>query len=246
MIEQALIQVDAKGEFPNSALFAAYLGFRQRGCDVIKANPAQIADTEARPECLVFGGTEVVREYLGRLDIDPPNLDYPEALRPFMGRDFEITTLGEVRKRYNEPGPVVFIKPVEHKLFTGHVVGQFRDLIETAGVPSDTPVYKVKYVALESEWRLYIRGGSINGINHYKGEPLQFPDAKVIQKAVRAFQGNGAPRAYALDVGVTENWDTVLVEVNDMISLGSYGLDPSHYSFLIEMRWKELTEHLVE
>jgi hypothetical protein len=63
-----------------------------------------------------------------------------------------------------------------------------------------------------------------------------------------------APIAYGLDVGVIIQADganhkvspgsnalSALVEINDGICLGNYGLDPIHYAEMISSRWMELT-----
>jgi hypothetical protein len=241
--ERALIQTDHDGEFPNSALFAAWKGFVLRGRETLRVTPQDIEDLMAREpdrETLLFGDAFSVREYLEHLGVEAPTYDYPEALRSFLGRPLKIKKLGAIRRAYNEPGEPVFIKPVEHKLFTGHVVSKFRDLLKTTHESSETLVYQVGCVSFRSEWRFYVHEATVVGANHYSGDPLVFPARRIVAEAARAFYGHGAPVAYALDFGVTEDERTLLVEVNDMISLGSYGLDPSHYSYLIENRWDEL------
>jgi len=244
MADRALVQVYADGEFPNSALYAAWRGFIERGVRALRVTPRDIdrlLEQPPDPGTLLFGGIEYVRPYLEHLGVEVPNLDYPEVLLDYLGRPPEVTTLGHIRRAYNEPGEPVFIKPVEHKLFAGHVVSRFRDLLKTTHESSDTLVYKVEHVAFRSEWRFYVHESTIVGANHYKGDPLVFPNRLVVAQAATAFRGHGAPVAYALDFGVTEEERTLLVEVNDMIALGSYGLDPAHYSYLIETRWDELT-----
>lgn len=237
MIEQVFIQIDDDGEFPNMPLHAAYRGFELRGRDVQKKTVRQIENCTAEPETLVFGSVEVVREYLGRIGMDPPNMDYPFVLQPFLGRAFKETTLGEIRRAYNDPGPPVFIKPIVHKEFTGHVVSKFRDLLKTNGLPSDTPIYKVEHMSFQSEWRFYVEKGTVVGADHYKGNPLLFPDRFSVEHASRSFTDVDA---YSLDFGRCEDGRTRLVEVNDMIALGSYGLDPGIYARLIELRWDQL------
>lgn len=49
-------------------------------------------------------------------------------------------------------------------------------------------------------------------------------DADVVESCVKDFEG--APKAYALDFGVTKDGETILVEVNNTCSIGSYGLEP--------------------
>jgi len=239
IVERVFIQVDDDGEFPNMPLYAAWRGFKLRGRDVHTRTVGEIADMVAEPETLVFGGVEMVREYLGRIGMKPSNIDYPEILRSFLGREFEITILSEIRKHYNEPGPPVFIKPVVHKEFTGHVVSQFRDLLKTTGLPADTPIYKVGHMPFLSEWRCYVEKGTVVGVDHYKGNPLLFPDAPTVEEAARDFTDLDA---YALDFGRCEDGQTRLVEVNDMIALGTYGLDPVIYAHLIQLRWDQLTQ----
>jgi len=51
-------------------------------------------------------------------------------------------------------------------------------------------------------------------------------------------------RAYCIDFGVlAEGLGTVVVEVNDSFTMGSYGLLPRAYASMIEARWEELTAH---
>jgi len=240
VVDEVLVQVGDDGEFQNVNLCAAWKGFSLLGRDAKQATLAEIEATEATPSTLVFGGVEAVRPYLDRLGRDPPELDYPEALSSYLGREVRLSTLGEIRSLYHEDGPAVFVKPVRQKLFKGHVVSRFRDLIGTASFPSDTPVYVVDPVDFVSEWRFYVRGSDVAGVGHYRGDPLLFPRPDNVLAAVEDFAVLGAPVAYGLDFGVVRGGQTLLVEVNDMFSLGSYGLDPVLYATMIEERWEEI------
>lgn len=242
MIERAIIQATDGGAFPNAALCAAFLGFKARGREVFTLSPHQIEYVAATPTTLVFGGVSVVRDYLARLGCSPPSIDYPDPLHPFLGRRIETTTLEDIRHRYNEAGSPVFIKPVQHKLFVGQQVSRFRDLIPTSHLDGNTPVYCVEHLEFLSEWRLYCRDDRAVGLAHYKGDPLLLPDVRLMQRALEAYSiDKDRPRACALDFGVVRGGSTLLVEVNDMIALGSYGLDPVLYSELIELRWEQIT-----
>ncbi len=50
-----------------------------------------------------------------------------------------------------------------------------------------------------------------------------------------------APSAYSIDIGLTDNDENIIVEVNDGYSLGTYGLDPLLYAKLLSACWVELT-----
>ena len=247
MIENALIQCEDDGDFPNVALFNAAKGFEFIGREVKRMTPEEIAGRTPRAEELVFGGVGVVRPYLAKLGCEPEPLDYPSKLRQFLGRHFETERLGIIRKRYNEPGSPVFIKPVEHKLFAGHVVRRFGDLLRTQSLPPETLVYCVEHVEFRSEWRYYCDGFQVIGVDHYKGDPLLAPNPDVVDAAASAFaEYDDGAATYSLDFGVTANSETRLVEVNDMITLGCYGLEAPVYARLIEKRWLQLVEHLLQ
>jgi len=241
VIENVFIQTNDNGEFSNTPLFSAAIGFEARGRIVVRMTVEEIEACTPRPEDLLFGGVEVVRPYLEKLGCAPPVFDYPDKLREFLGRTFETELLGVIRKRYNEPGPPIFMKPVEHKLFTGQVVRRFRDLIATVHLPSETLVYCVEHMEFLSEWRFHCEKHRVVGVGHYKGDPLLMPDPDVVARAATKFaEYEDGPVTYGLDFGVCADGQTRLVEMNDMIALGSYGLPPMLYSHLIEARWNQL------
>lgn len=49
-----------------------------------------------------------------------------------------------------------------------------------------------------------------------------------------------APAAYSMDIGVTDNGDTLIVEVNDGYALGSYGLSAYKYATFLQTRCQQL------
>jgi hypothetical protein len=77
------------------------------------------------------------------------------------------------------------------------------------------------------------------------GDPFILPERKRIEEMIEAFKPT-APIAYALDVGVLDTGETMVVECNDFWALGTYGLDPLLYTRLAAMRWREMTEPLMK
>ena len=63
-------------------------------------------------------------------------------------------------------------------------------------------------------------------------------DADVVDAMVADYAS--APAGYALDIGVTHDGRTLLVEVNDGYALGSYGLQHNLYAKLLSARWAEM------
>jgi hypothetical protein len=229
----------------------ARLGFQLRGYEIVPYSIVQLREGDFDDELLndkeniiFYGGVGTIREAVRRAGRPmPPMLDLPESLKEFWGRECWHSTLGEVRRSFSgstsEPIPV-HIKPLEHhKLFTGRVIREFKDLIPSAHAPAETSVLVQTLVDFVSEWRATVLRGSIINVANYKGDPLSFPDRAQMEDGLEAFRGEG-PIAYAMDWGVTSTGATCLVEVNDSFSLGNYGLRCLEYVQILEARWRQL------
>ncbi len=166
----------------------------------------------------------------------PPPLDYPDELREFLGRDVRQSTLGEVRRKV-EP---IFVKPTEHKLFTGFVwTADSESRRRVVTLPDEVPVWVADPIDIVSEYRSFMLYESVIDCRKYKGDWSKAPDRAVVQAAMKRFK-KVAPAAYVLDWGVTAKGETVLVEANDGMSFGHYGLPPVSYARMIAARWYEL------
>lgn len=189
---------------------------------------------------ILCGGVGTVREALLRAGRPaPPNLDLPASVRQYAGRRVWESTLGEIRNHVMQGGPPVHVKPRDrHKLFNGTVMAAFKDLIPSAGVEADEPVLVQEIVKFHSEWRATILRGRIINVAHYRGDPLQFPNPAVMACGLQDFVDR--PIGFAMDWGVTESDETLLVEVNDGFSLGNYGVRGYDYVAMIEARWRQL------
>lgn len=191
-------------------------------------------------EDVVVGGIGFAHAAFRRLGIPIPALAaMPEPLRPFAGRRIWPDAMGAVRRRV-ERGQPVFCKPDprRHKLFPGMLLATVRDLIATASVADDEPVICAEPVRFLSEYRCFVLRGDAVGLRHYKGDFFAAPDASVARAAVAAW--TDAPAGYALDVGVTDEGRTLVVEVNDGYACAPYGLTPLRYANVIAARWTEL------
>ena len=207
--------------------------------DFYAADWASIFQLAGDESFIVAGYIWVVRAVIERLGRPPPpNIDYPDELLPLLGRAVTKSTLGEFLDSW--AGEPQFLKPLEeHKAFTGILVKELRDLRRTYGLPRDLKIWCSEPIEWLSEYRVFVQQNEIIGCQHYKGNSLCFPDPDIIQCAVDRY--TTAPKAYCADFGVSKNDGTLLVEVNDAHSAGSYGLDPLIYARWLECRWAELT-----
>ncbi len=239
MIDCAYIQKKG-GEFINETAFSFWQGCHLLGLETRPFEQEQLQHVQLTKECLVHGYVGTVRSALKALGVQEPHIDGlpPPALLPFYGRKCWATTMLEVRRGLETER--IFIKPLNvQKAFNGHVTsGQISDLIQTAGFTDEFEVMASEVIDFVAEYRLFVGRGLIRGCRHYKGDFTEYPDFAVAYACVNAW--TDAPVSYALDLGVTADGRTLVVEVNDFQSLGSYGLASIPYAEMVIDRWEQL------
>ncbi len=240
-----------EGEPDGANAFASADGFRRLGTEVVPfygfGDVEEIGDLG--PEVGLSGYVGDVQCALAAAGAEvPPPMDYPASLFRHLHRGVWKARLEDVRRSRQ----LVFVKPVERKLFSGFVwSGSRDDRIRVAAHGDAVPVWASDPVSFISEYRCFVMGGEVLGVRPYKGDWSAFPDPSVIRDmaSVLARSGIGpgpggaavpAPAALAIDVGVTAPGRTALVEVNDSFALGSYGLDSVLYARMISARWMEM------
>lgn len=234
----AFIQCE-KGEPMNPNVFNAYYGLNNLGYECIKFQTQDdLEKLGHQKEDIISGGVGMIRERLLKFGIDVPMIDYPEELKPFLKRDIEKSTINEIAA-HPEKWPV-FVKSVRQKLMTGRVVRSPKDLIGCGIQGNNYDVYVSKELKMLSEWRVFVRYGEIMDVKLYKGDWTKTYDSTVIKAAVDAYAT--APAAYGIDFCVTEDGETVLIEVNDGFALGSYGMHYWDYAKFLITRWSELVD----
>lgn len=199
--------------------------------------------TDLGPTVGISGYIGDVQAALRKLGTPLPDvLDYPLVLTSFLGRQIWRSTLGTVRNGTAS----VFVKSQEQKAFTGFVWQADRaSRMRVVTHGDDTQVWCSEVVDFVSEYRAFVLDGEVLDCRLYRGDWASSPDRGTVERAVKAM-GREAPRAYALDWGVTRDGRTLLVEVNDAFSLGHYGLAPVSYARMISARWHEMVNGKVE
>jgi hypothetical protein len=149
----------------------------------------------------------------------------------------ERTTLGRVRAS----GRVVFVKPITaRKLFAGLILRDDaairRRLIH---VEDSTEVWACDPVEFVSEYRVFVLDHEIVDVRRYRGDFARAPSREVVERATTDLRAV-APCAYAIDFGITDDGRTLLVEMNDGFSFGTYGLAPTLTARILSARWNEL------
>ena len=168
----------------------------------------------------------------------PESITYPTELDPFLGRTIKMRMLGDITSK----SLPLFIKPAsEIKKFTGDVFktqSHLDNLKYFDGCNEKTVIWTSTLLEFETEYRVFVSNGVIYGMKHYQGDYAKMVDIEEVKKMIATYKS--CPSAYTLDVGLTANGETKLVEVNDMWAIGSYGLEGRDYSLLCARRMKEI------
>lgn len=219
--------------------YAAQEGFRQLGVEVAPFTWIDDVDEvmhDLGPEVGLAGYIGDVWRALKKLGRPTPApVDYPVELLDYLGRVVRQTTLGKVRGSTAR----TFVKPVEHKLFTGFVYnGDGDSRMRLVTLPDEVPVWVSDVIDFRSEHRVFVLKGEIVDVRRYKGDWALAPHRGVIEQAVCAWKSK--PAACALDFGVMSGHWTGLVEANDGFALGGYGIASVDYAKMLSARWHEL------
>ena len=232
---RVFIKADNRGIPESEIEYTAWQGFQLLGImPVFYQSDEELKD--CTPADLVVGGISTITRKMAEYGIQIEDYDYPEELSAYLGRRIWRDTLDSVLVK-KETWPI-FVKPVRDKRFTGFVLRSEKDVPRLSRTKPNEPVQCSELVSFASEWRAYVRYGRIFDVRPYKGDWRNHYDADMLESAVKAFKS--APAGYSMDIGLTEEGQTLLVEVNDGFALGTYGTDAVEYAKLLSARWCEL------
>lgn len=221
-------------------IFIAKPWLERRGFKIVRFDDSKnpIESFVVTTDDIVIGSVEATQSAFNVIGVEIPKyIGYPESMNSFYGRKIEVTTVGNVR---NCECPI-FIKPKNDvKLFTGEVISNdgYRDLF-LSNLSDDLEIYTSPVIDIISEYRCSVNHGKLLGIKHYIGDFTVFPDVSVINDMIECYDGD--EKSYALDVGITAEGETILVEINDYWAIGSYGLDGRTYTKCLIDRWYQIT-----
>lgn len=232
---RVFIQSTFNGVPKSHNFYIADQGFKEMGFETIPFCTMEDL-AQCRPDDLIVGGLGSVTGKLKEHGINVPNINYPDELEPFLGRKIWEATIDQVLN--DESVRPVFVKPIREKRFTGVVLCSEKDFPKMSYCDPHEPVLCSEVIDFETEWRVFVRYGKILDVRPYYGTWKNHFDVKVIENAVDSY--SSASAGYAIDFGYTAEGKTLLVEVNDGFSVGSYGLAALDYAKLLSARWCEL------
>jgi hypothetical protein len=233
---KAYIQTDKNGDYYNVNAYIASVGFSSLGFEIVKYFDAKAVEETDR-DAIFVGGVGMVRERLNILGIEKQDeIEYPTELREFLNRKVWTSKLNQI---ITEEQTGIFIKPVKTKLFQGKVITEFKDFIGL-NYENDIEIWCSEVVNVVTEWRCFVRYGTLIDVRYYKGNWDSRLNLKIVTDAISKYKNQ--PKSFCLDFGVDSDGKHYLIEVNDGHSLGSYGMGAISYAKFLSARWSELTE----
>lgn len=198
------------------------------------------------PHAFICGDADAIHGAVRQLQIPIPEChDYPASLTSYLKRRTWTSDLGSVEQSIlNGDSPPLFVKPSARlKSFTGLVVAGPDDFYAIGNTSRREPVWCSEVVTWRSEYRAYVIGEELAGLDFYQGDESVKPCLETIRSALRDYRAAGdAPAAYGIDFGVLSDGETALVEANDGYALGAYHIGAAAYTTLLFTRWAELLE----
>lgn len=240
---------EMKMEIPHSVNIAnAMYGFRDMGAEIIPYHNIDEIYDRVNREDIVLDYIGQCNSIFSKFGVEPSIPDYPDVLKPFLGRKIWKDTINSISRSEEKWSGGYFVKPVRNKVFTGKIISSISDLVGCGNYSEDYDVLVSEPLDICAEWRCFILYDEIVDVRPYgllldrnrKSYTYHY-DFKVLDSMLEAFVNwDERPIACSMDICVTKDWQTLLVEINDAYALGCYGLASIFYAKLISARWSEL------
>jgi hypothetical protein len=203
------------------------------------AKPLRFEDIPKQPRSgwMPVGTVEFCRAAMAHQGIPEPDpLDYPEGLAAYPGgiNSHRLGVFADLPEGWT---------PENHQGIHGK---PYRTKLPQNEWRPDTPFWYGPWHRFGPEYRFYVLQGVILGYGRYDDkdddpEDRLELDWTAVRGMVETYQRNGAPKGYALDVGVSDqDGRTYLIEINDGWALGLYKgtCSPRDYLRLLQARWE--------
>ena len=236
---KALFKVDSEGIPYNVDTFSAYQGFKELGFECLFFNKYEdLIDVDHKQEEPIVGDFEILKQRLHEFNIEYKRIDFPAEIGEFIGRLMFSTNIQTIKK--NPKFLPLFIKSLGDKRLPGKVFLNSNDVDSHINDSDNFEVLCSYPVNFTSEWRVFIRHGEVLDVRPYKGDRKVHCNHQIIKDAVQTY--TSAPSAYSLDFGVTDENETLLININEGCTSECYGLNPEVYARFLLTRWEELSK----
>ena len=237
------------GAIPHNYNFAnALYGFRELGADIAPYFSFNELNAVVTSNDIVVDYINSCEAIFQKFNKSYTLENYPKELNKFLGRRVWYDTINSIASDESKWSKGYFVKPVKSKIFTGKTISKLSDLIGCGSCYEDYEVLVSEPINIKAEWRCFILYDEIIDIRPYgmlldssRKSYMYHYDSLVVQDMLTEFIGwKDRPFACSMDICVTDDGKTLLVEFNDSYSLGSYGLPSIAYAKMISARWAQI------
>lgn len=242
-------------EIPHSYNMAcAMYGFREMGAEIVPYHTIDEIYEWVTRDDIVLDYIDQCNEIFAKFGVVPHVPDYPEEMQQFLGRKIWEDTIESISHDESKWSAGWFVKPKKSKAFTGKVIRSIADLMGCGSHGENYEVLCCEPLDIVAEWRGFIMYDRLIDLRPYgllldrANEAWKYHyDTKVVEDMMKAFvEWEDRPMACSMDVCVTRDGRTLLVEFNDAYALGNYGFPNLYYAKLISARWSQLLDRVDE
>lgn len=190
--------------------------------------------TYAKDGFIPVGSIEFCEEFFHLYgNIHPKAINIPKELMTdeFLGRNVQRIKIGNMENKIQFDSPKFVKNALKIKGYS-----DITDIIDPFTIIGERETYldKDRYfkeylvsdiIDISAEFRCFVYNGNLLDIRRYSGfDALSVnPDVKKIKNMISAY--TAAPQAYTMDVAVTKDKKTVLIECHNFWAVGLYGFE---------------------
>lgn len=154
-----------------------------------------------------------------------------QELNQFLGREYKVLAVEEL--------PLVgeyFIKPANLVKGETTILNRYTQAYEL----TEKEYICSSLINISSEHRVFVHNNRVVDIRTYNNDFLTLPDLDKLNRIIRTIAN--PPIAYTLDVAVTEEKETVIIELHNFYSCSLYGMQDTEKAAIMMSQW--FCEHL--
>lgn len=220
-------------------------GFHEMGFEVVYYKTGELSRVKEvfTKEDILLDGIDQVNFVLEKFGKSLPEIDYPEPLKKYLGRNVWMDKIDNINKNPSLWG--CFVKPLKGKAFTGKVINSPKDLIGCGSCSENYDVYCSDVVDFVFEVRGLVYYNQLVTLQPYKGnwKHMKDLDVDLIENAFKDYiSWDKKLNGCTLDFGVTKDGRTLLIEANSGACFGPYMLNSMTYAKIISACFSQILE----
>jgi hypothetical protein len=172
-----------------------------------------------------IGSVDFVTEYLQHFyGLTPKPLNVPEKLFHYSGRKIFNGTEKDIKGK-------MFVKSNDYIKGTSGIWNEG----EGGGLTIGNYQFSDVIPDIISEWRGFVYNRKLVGLQNYSGDFAKWPNVYVINGMIEMYKS--APIAYTLDIGISDERGTFVIECHDFFSCALYGFTDHKLLPLMFYKW---------